>query len=338
MRKAATVMLIIFIFTILKANACTILIYHKVGDNRTPSTNVSIERFKEQMQYLIENNYRIMPLKELVNLIEKRKNLPKKCVVITFDDGYRSVFKNAFPIIKRYKIPATVFLPTEAIEKHYPDYLTMKQIKIMQQYNIDFQSHSYSHPHFTNPPKGLTKEKYKAWIKNDLKKSIEFFEKYLGYKPYAFAIPYGDYNKTVIESAKELGFKAILTQDATALNKNTPLWLLPRQPILGKYWSTMKHFKEILNETYLDVKKRIPDIGDTAQPSIIGGIVNGIDRYKPNSFKVYCSQYGWIKANTKGNLVFIKAPKLTKRVQRVGIMALKKNGKVAKTLWMIVVE
>jgi len=338
MRKIATLTLIIITFAILKANACTILIYHKVGDNRTPSTNVSIETFKKQMQYLIENHYKIIPLKKLVNLIEKKKDLPKKCVVITFDDGYKSIFENAFPIIKRYKIPASVFIPTEAVEKHYPDYLTLRQIKIMQQCNIDFQSHSYSHPRFINPPEGLTKEEYKNWIKDDLQKSIEFFKKYLGYKPYAFAIPYGDYNETVIESAKKLGFKAILTQDATALNKNTPLWLLPRQPILGKYWSTMKHFKEILNETYLEVKKRMPDIGETNQPSIIGGIVRNIDQYKPNSFKVYCSQCGWVKADRKDNLVFIKAPKLTKKVQRVGIMALKRNNKVAKTLWMIVVK
>ncbi len=335
MKKIFLTILFLFIYT--SSQACVILIYHKVGDNRTPSTNVSIKRFKEQMAYLKNNNYNVIPLKKLVNILKSKKNLPRKCVVLTFDDGYKSVFINAFPVIKKYHYPITVFLPTEAIEKHYPAYLTFKQIKIMKQYGVDFESHSYAHPRFTSPPKAMSKKEYIDWIKSDLEKSISFFEKYFGYKPFAFAIPYGDYNRTIINVAKSLGFEAILTQDATAMNKYTPLWLLPRQPILGKYWSTMKHFKEILNEGYIALRKRIPNIGVCPKkPAIIGGIVKNIERFKARTFKIYVSQLGWKRAKVKGNLVFIKNKKiLTKKVERVGIMAETKGGRIAKTLWMI---
>jgi len=331
------VLIVIFSFIYTTSNACVIFIYHKVGDNRTPSTNVSINKFKEQMKYLKVNGYRVISLKRLVSLLERKEKLPDRCVVLTFDDGYRSIYKNAFPTIRRYHYKITVFLPTEAIEKHYPDYLTMKQIEEMREYGVDFESHSYAHPRFTSPPKPMTKDEYENWIKQDISKSIEFFKKHFGYKPFAFAIPYGDYNKTVINIAKNLGFKAILTQDATALNRFTPLWLLPREPILGKSWSTMKHFKEVLNERYVALTERVPDVGVASKnPKIVGGVVRDIKRFKKNSFRVYLSERGWQWAQTKGNLVFIKnsAP-LKKRLERVGIMAITKDGKIAKTLWLI---
>lgn len=335
--KKVLYFVILFLFLAISSEACVIFIYHKVGDNRTPSTNVSIKLFKEQMAYLKKHSYNVISLKRLVNLLKSRRNLPKKCVVLTFDDGYKSIYYNAFPIIKKYGYPITVFLPTEAIEKHYPDYLTMDQIKQMMKYGVDFQSHSYAHPRFTSPPKGLTGKNYYNWIKSDIQKSIDFFVKYFNYRPYAFAIPYGDYNKTVIKVAKSLGFTAILTQDATNLDKNTPLWLLPRQPILGKYWSTMNHFKEVLNEGYIDLKRRIPQIGICSKkPKIIGGIVEDIDKYKKDSFMVYVSELGWKRASIKGNLVYIKINKpLTKKLERVGIEAKTQSGKLCKTLWMI---
>ncbi len=335
MKKAILTTLFVLIYHI--SSACVIFIYHKVGDNRTPSTNVSIKKFKEQMEYLKANGYNVISLKKLVGLLKKKEKLPKKCVVLTFDDGYRSIYKNAFPIIKHYHYKITVFLPTEAIEKHYPDYLTMKQIEEMRKYGADFESHSYSHPRFTSPPKPMTKKEYENWIRSDLTKSIEFFKKRFGYKPFAFAIPYGDYNKTVISIAKSLGFQAILTQDATALNRFTPLWLLPREPILGKHWSTMEHFKEVLNEGYVAVDRRVPDIGIVSKnPETIGGIVKNFERFKKNSFRVYLSERGWQWAQKKGDFVFIKnSTPLKKKLERVGIMAITKSGKIAKTLWLI---
>ncbi len=328
------VFLILFLGT---SKACVILIYHKVGDNRTPSTNVSTQMFIKQMMYLKNHKYNVIPLKQLVNLLKVKKPLPKKCVVLTFDDGYKSVFYNAFPTIKKLNLPITVFLPTEAIEKHYPDYLTFQMIRTMIKYGVDFQSHSYSHPRFTSPPKGISGSQYINWIESNIQKSVVFFKKYLGYKPYAFAIPYGDYNMKVIKAAVMLGFQAILTQDATALDSHTPLWLLPRQPILGKHWSTMKHFQDVLNEGYVDLKRRVPSIGFCKKDQkIFGGVVENIKKYKKNSFRVYISEFGWLKAQVRGNFVYVTIKKsLTRTIERVGIMAVTKKGKVCKSLWMI---
>ncbi len=340
MKKFASSLTIVFIIIIAQiSNSTTILIYHKIGDSRTPSTNLSIENFQKQMKYLYDNHYRIMPLKKVVNMIKHKKILPKKSVVITFDDGYRTVYTNAFPILKKYKFQATVFLPTKAIQKHYPDYMTIKQIKEMQAHNIDFQSHSYSHPRMAYKPKDLTQKQYIDLIKNELASSINFFKKYLGYKPYAFAIPYGEYNKFVIEEAKKQGFEAILTQDTGAVSKDTPLYLMPREPILGKYWSTMKHFKYVINhEEYLPIEKRYPDIGTHKNITKAGATIKNFKKYK--NFMIYTSVTGWKQAKIKGNFVYIDNITIKEKRKKlhIGIKAVdKKNLKDAKVFWMVAI-
>ncbi len=318
--------------------ATTILIYHKIGDNRTPSTNVSVAKFKKQMKYLHDNGYSVLPLKKVVTMIKNRKKLPKKSVVLTFDDGYRTVFTHAFPIIKKYGYPVTVFLPTEAIEKRYPDYMTMKQIETMMKYGADFESHSYSHPKMAYKPKNWTYKRYKMWIDGELQKSIEFFKKNFGYKPYAFAIPYGEYNKTVIEEAENVGFKAILTQDPGSVSRYTPVYLLPREPILGKNWSTMKHFKQVLKEEYLPVAKRLPDFGVVNYtPETIGAKLMFKKDYK--NCGVYVSELGWEKAKIdKNGYVLIKNNKrLTRKKDRVAVTCVdKKTHRIAVNFWMII--
>lgn len=334
----AVIALIFVAFLSCQAYATTILIYHKIGDNRTPTTNVSIKKFKEQMRYLHDKGYEVLELKKVVNMIKNHKKLPKKSVVLTFDDGYKTVFKNAFPVIKKYGYPATVFLPTEAIEKRYPDYMTLNQIKTMMKYGIDFESHSYSHPRMAYKPKNWTNKHYEKWIMGELTKSIEFFKKHFGYKPYAFAIPYGEYNKVVINTAKRAGFKAILTQDPGSVSIYTPLYLIPREPILGKYWSTMKHFKEVLSEEYLPIKKRIPDFGTLKQtPKLIGAKLAFPKQYK--NCGVYVSELGWKKAKINSNgLVLIKNTKNFKRKKdRIAITCVDKNThKIAVNFWMII--
>ncbi len=320
------------------SHSTTVLIYHKIGDNRTPSTNVSIIKFKKQMQYLHDEGYKVLSLKTLIQMMKNNITLPRKSVVLTFDDGYKTVFTNAFPVIQKYGYPITVFLPTEAIEKKYPDYMSMKQIKIMMKYGVDFESHSYSHPRMAYKPKNWSYKQYKLWIKRELDKSIRFFERYFGYKPYAFAIPYGEYNKTVINIAKKAGFSAILTQDPGSVSIYTPLYLIPREPILGKNWSTMEHFKTVLKEEYLPLKQRIPDFGVLKnKPTIIGAKLMFPENYQHCG--VYVSELGWKKVKIKSNgFVLMHNVKILKRKKdRIAVTCIDKTThRVAINFWMII--
>jgi len=94
-----------------------ILMYHRVCPKKDnwPPESLSTQSFERQMEYFCRS-YEILPLDKLVQYIQQRKALPEKAVVITFDDGYRDNYLHAYPILKRYKIPATIFLTTGYIE------------------------------------------------------------------------------------------------------------------------------------------------------------------------------------------------------------------------------
>jgi peptidoglycan/xylan/chitin deacetylase (PgdA/CDA1 family) len=91
-----------------------ILMYHSIGPRRKGSSDndvVDTLAFKKQIEYLCAN-YEILSLDTLVKLMYEKKGLPGKAVVITFDDGHKSDFIYAYPILKRHRIPATIFLTT----------------------------------------------------------------------------------------------------------------------------------------------------------------------------------------------------------------------------------
>src|SRR3989344_4458910 len=100
-------------------NKVKILMYHRVDDKKIDilpyyaNLNVSIKNFEEQMRYL-SKNYNVIPLNDIIN-INKNKKI-KNSVIITFDDGYIDNYLYAYPILKKYNLPATIFLPTDFIE------------------------------------------------------------------------------------------------------------------------------------------------------------------------------------------------------------------------------
>lgn len=97
-----------------ESRSVRILIYHRVNDEKDPffpATPVKV--FEKQMEYL-SSRFKVLPLEEAAERI-KRRDVPENAVVITFDDGYRDNYTNAFPIVKKYVIPMTIFLATDAI-------------------------------------------------------------------------------------------------------------------------------------------------------------------------------------------------------------------------------
>jgi len=323
------------------AHDIIVLLYHKFDDKRSPSTSVSLENFKAQMRFLKEHKYQVIPLKQVVFLLANHKPLPSKAVVITIDDGYKSV-SHIFPILKEFGYPFTIFLPTEAIEKNYPDYLTWKEIKQMQRYGADFQDHSYAHHPLGLKPPSMTETEYRNWIRADLQKSRFLFKKRLGYEPDMLAFPYGYYNQILIDEALKLGYKAFLTQDPGAVSEDTPLTLIPREPILGKEWATMKHFREILERVDMPLVRHSPEIGflKCNPPLEISAILKYPHRYFHDRFYIYITELGWKKAKYDPSLnkVFITdVPSLRQKVNRIAISGIEKHtGKTAVNFWMVI--
>ena len=116
-----------------------ILVYHRFNDERFPSTNTTLEQFEEQIQYLKSNKYKFVTLTELI--INPKMN--DKSIAITVDDAYQSFYEFGFPVLKKYNIPATLFLSTETVGSS--EHLDWTQLKELSSYGIDIQNHTHSH-------------------------------------------------------------------------------------------------------------------------------------------------------------------------------------------------
>jgi peptidoglycan/xylan/chitin deacetylase (PgdA/CDA1 family) len=188
-----------------------VIAYHQISSDSKPKDpwrlTVPIKRFERQMRYLHEHGYRSVSLAELLNLSANGLPGRKKCVVITFDDGYENFLTLAYPILQRYKFTATVFLITDRIrerdgQKRGSDdhFLSWQQIMSLQKDGISFGSHTCTHFPLTRL------SKMKVW--HELVSSKECLEKRLGKKAQLLAYPYGDSNLEIQDMAKKAGYEA----------------------------------------------------------------------------------------------------------------------------------
>lgn len=210
-----------------------VLGYHRINNVDHLPLTLSTEEFDAQMQYLQTNGYSAITLDELVSYIRDKKDLPYKSVVITFDDGYEDNYVNAYPILKKYDLDATVFLISDYINR--PNYLTWNEIYEMQKNHIHFEGHTFNHPHFDKLTAGPA-------LKQQLSDSKTDLESHLGHKVEYLAYPYGDYNETVIAAAKSYGYKAAFTVHLGDDSAQDDLFTLNRVPIFQTYQHTFLHF------------------------------------------------------------------------------------------------
>jgi len=215
------------------SNKATILMYHSVGENNL-FFNVESKEFIRQIEYLKRKKFNIISLSQLVEWIEKKQVIPKKTVVLTFDDGYQNNHSNVWPILKEYDFPVTIFLAVDLIDqkigdsqKIVLDMLNWPQIQEMDQSGlIDFQPHTLTHSELSqiNPMEA----------KREIEESKRIVQEKLNKKCNFFAYPRGNFNQEVVDILKESGFKAGLTIKSGLVSENVDLFKLPRQSINSK--------------------------------------------------------------------------------------------------------
>ena len=213
-----------------------ILLYHQVNDIDQNELTLTVEQFDAQIKYLIDEGYTIITPTELLDAWDDKGTLPLNPAVITFDDGHVEIYKNVFPILKKYNVKATVFIVTDFLNL-YPNYLTWDQAREMQQSGlVDFQSHTLNH-------KVLTKVKTRDKLWEQLYGSKQAIEWYLK-KPVSYiAYPNGQYDLDVEDVSKEVGYRASFTLDYSLTHKLPQHRLLARIPIYGANEHTFFRFK-----------------------------------------------------------------------------------------------
>ena len=187
-----------------------ILCYHRLGAGSSKMV-VSPANFEAQMAWLVRNDYRVVRLGDLASFLSGEQALPQRAVVVTFDDGYESVHRHAFPVLKKYGLPATAFVYTDFLGGG--DALTWAQLQEMRASGlVDVQSHSKSHRNLTERRPGETDERYRVNIDAEMRVPRETLERRLPpLKVRHLAYPFGDANDIVLDSASRNGFELAAT-------------------------------------------------------------------------------------------------------------------------------
>ncbi len=213
-----------------------ILAYHQVNDVDQDEMTLRVDQFDAQMKYLVDEGYNVITPTELLDAWDGKGTLPPKPAVITFDDGHIEIYKNVFPILKKYNLKATIFIVTDFLSL-YPNYLTWEQAKEMQESGlVDFQSHTLNN-------KVLTKIKSRDKIWDQLQGSKQAIEWYLKKQVDFVAYPGGQYDKDVEMISKEAGYRAGFTFDYSLTHNLPQHYLLARIPIYGSNEHTFLRFK-----------------------------------------------------------------------------------------------
>ena len=203
--------------------------------------------FLEHIKIIEENNINFINPKNFENEIKNNKTQRK--ILLTIDDGFSSFYENAWPILKKKKIPFILFVSTREVGAF--NYMTWDQIREISKENfVEIGNHSHTHEY-------LVEEKSEL-IKIDIEKSISIFKKELGRNSDFFSYPFGEYSIEFKKIIKSLNFKYALGQHSGVIDETKDFYEFPRFPINEKY-GEIKRFQSLMKTLPFKYKNILPE-------------------------------------------------------------------------------
>ena len=195
--------------------------YHRFVDKvRRPDTEITPQMFEEQMKDLKDKNIPVVGMQDFLAWKRGEKNIPPKSVIITLDDGWITQYTVAWPILKKYEFPFTMFVYTEGLRPggHFAGggMMSWDQLAEMRDAGVDIQAHSATHQDLRKPfdaiaKKKLNPEEYAQWLRNETAGVKKMLEDKLGIRVNAFAVPYGKHDENVRKAVMDAGYEAMFT-------------------------------------------------------------------------------------------------------------------------------
>ena len=221
------------------------IMYHRFNESKYPSTNIQMDIFKEHIQIIKNSDFKFHnpdTFKQQFNTIKLKKE-----ILITIDDAFESFYFEAWPYLKKNKIPFILFVSTEPVGKN--GYMTWDQIREIEKETFALIGHhSHSHDYLIDE----TRDEFVL----DIEKANEIFLKELGYIPNLFSYPFGEYSKFMRDYISK-NFEFAFGQHSGVIDVNKDKFELPRFPINEKY-GELKRFSTIINYFPLEYKKLLP--------------------------------------------------------------------------------
>lgn len=218
----------------LPVQALVVLQYHHVSETTPKSTSVTPARFAEHMRWLKDNQYQVVSMHQLLKWLEQGEPIPNKAAVITFDDGYTSIYDIAWPILKKNKWPFTVFINTKPHDEKNQQFMSWKQLQTLAKDGVVIGNHSVSHAHLVRKLENETEKRWRARVTHEITAAQQRIQQQLGEQPKVFAYPFGEYNRGLQRILSGLGYVAF-GQQSGPIAPIDQATALPRFPFGGDY-------------------------------------------------------------------------------------------------------
>ena len=346
-----------------------IFCYHLLVDKvRYPGTEITPAAFEAQMKELKDRGITVIPMQDLLAWKRGEKNIPPRCAVISFDDGWKSQYEVAWPIMKKFGYPFTMFIYTEGVRGGSlggGGAITWEQLAEMRDNGVDIQAHSATHQDLREghtitlaSPGGkktrtkLTGPQYEQWVQNEVVGSKELLEQRLGIKVNCFAVPFGNYNEHVKELARNAGYEAMFTVYGQPITFTSPLDSLGRYAIEAnkpkvfadavKMIGTSTGGAAAVAEVGAKDLATQPADGETVRTALplIKANLSGIGQIEPGSVQMRVSGLGVVPASfdpKTGMVSYQVTQKLREKSVSVFVSA-KSAGKKVEAHWTFGIE
>ena len=346
-----------------------IFCYHRLVDKiRYPGTEITPAAFEAEMKELKDKGITVISMQDLLAWKRGEKNIPPRCAVITFDDGWKSQYEVAWPILKKYGYPVTLFLYTEGVRGGSlggGEAITWEQLADMRDNGVDIQAHSATHqdlreghtvmviePGGKRSKKKLTGADYEKWVQNEVVGCKELLEQRLGIKVNCYAVPFGNYNEHVKELARNAGYEAMFTVYGQPITFTSPMDSIGRYAIEA---NKPKVFADAVNmigastgggtavaEVGAKDLTTQPADGDTVRTAtpLIKANLSSVGQIEPGSVQMRVSGLGLVPVNfdpKTGTVSYQVSQKLRDKTCTV-IVSGKSEGKKVETHWTFGIE
>lgn len=263
-----------------------VVMYHRVGDGRYPSTNIRIDQFRAHLDYLAAHGFHVLPLARILRRVAAGEPLPERSIAITFDDAYHSVLDNAVPLLRARHWPYTVFVSTGYIDSGYDGFLSWEEMRRMSHNGATFANHSTTHDHLIRRRRGESRPAWRDRVERDIAHAQSRLEAELGdavlSAPPVLAYPYGEYDTSLVRLVADLGYVG-MGQQSGAVGPGSDRRALPRFSF-DEHYADMKGFIDKVTGRPLpvsDVSPRTPVVQGQRPPTLaftVGPTVTSLER------------------------------------------------------------
>src|SRR5881409_1890563 len=346
-----------------------IFCYHLLVDKvRYPGTEITPAAFEAQMKELKDRGITVISMQDLLAWKRGEKNIPPRCAVITFDDGWKSQYEVAWPIMKKHGYPFTMFIYTEGVAGGSlggGQAITWEQLGDMRDNGVDIEAHTATHQDLREghnimlaSPGGkrtrtkLTGPQYEQWMQSEVVGSKQLLEQRLGIKVNCFAVPFGSYNEHVKEVARNAGYEAMFTVYGQPITFTSALDSIGRYAIEAnkpkvfgdavKMIGTSSGGGTAVAEVGADNLSTQPADGATVRTALplIKANLSGIGQIEPGSVQMRVSGLGVVPASydpKTGTVSYQVTQKLREKSCSVFVSA-KSAGKKVEAHWTFGIE